>query len=163
MPVSLTYGDILDLDVDVIVNAANTELKHGGSLAALIAQEGGPAIQAESDAIGWCEIGAAVATPAGRPRARHVVHVPTVDYINARRATPDDVERGAKAALQLARKLGARSIAFPLLGAGIAGLDAADSVRAIKTAASDVHDLDITICAYWQGDWPAVEAAYAAA
>lgn len=125
-------GNILDLDVDVIVNATNTQLQHGGGLAAAIVDAGGPSIQEESDEIGWCDLGSAVATAAGALSARHVIHVPTIDYSAGRSAaTLDEIERGTKAALDLAKGLRARSIAFPLLGAGHAGLQAADVARAM--------------------------------
>ena len=65
MTVSLHHGDILRLHVEAVVNAANTELQHTGSLAAAIASRGGPTIQADSDRIGWCDIGSAVATDGG--------------------------------------------------------------------------------------------------
>lgn len=163
MTMELSQGNILDLDVDVVVNAANTELQHAGSLAAAIADEGGPSIQAESNAIGWCDLGSAVATGGGKLRARHVIHVPTVDYTRGRRASLEDVAQGTKAAIELARSLGAKTIAFPLLGAGIVGLNAADVVRTMRTAMTNSEDMRIIICVHWQGDWPAVERAFGAA
>jgi O-acetyl-ADP-ribose deacetylase (regulator of RNase III) len=49
----LVYGDITERDVDVIVNAANSYLKHGGGVAAAIVRKGGKIIQEESDKIGF--------------------------------------------------------------------------------------------------------------
>lgn len=86
MPLRIHQGNITDLEVDAIVNAANTELRHGGGVAAAIVRVGGRVIQEESDRIGWCDLGKAVATGAGALKARHVIHVPTIDYRSGKRA-----------------------------------------------------------------------------
>ena len=124
MTVKLHFGDILDLEVDVIVNAANTDLQHGGGLAAAIVQAGGDSIQEESTKVAPCDLGSAIVTGAGRLSAGYVIHVPTVDHSSRRRATADEIESGTRTALTLARSLGARNVAFPLLGTGLGGLKA---------------------------------------
>ena len=150
-------GDILDLDVDVIVNAANTQLQHGGSLAAAIVDAGGSSIQEESDNIGWCDLGSAVATGAGSLSASHIIHVPTVDYTSDRRtATLEEIGRGTRAALELAKSLQAESIAFPLLGAGLAGLKTADVARAMARSIANAEDIACILCVYWGADWEAL-------
>jgi O-acetyl-ADP-ribose deacetylase len=53
----LVYGDITERDVDVIVNAANSHLKHGGGVAAAIVRKGGKIIQEESDKMGFLKMG----------------------------------------------------------------------------------------------------------
>ena len=72
------YGPVTELAVDAIINAANTQLRHGGGVAAAIVRAGGRVIQEESDRIGWCDLGKAVATyrrqlerPLRHPRADH--------------------------------------------------------------------------------------------
>lgn len=152
MPVRLHYGDILDVTADVIVNAANTELQHGGGVAAAIARAGGPTIQEESDRLGWCDLGSAVMTGAGDLSAKFIVHVPTIDYRHKRRASIDDVGQGSLAALTLAKEAGAGSIVFPLLGTGFAGLKTKDVGHAILEAARRFEDMDVTLCVFWQGD-----------
>ena len=59
------YGPVTELEVDAIVNAANTQLRHGGGVAAAIDRAGGRVIQVESDRAGWCDLGTAIATTAG--------------------------------------------------------------------------------------------------
>jgi O-acetyl-ADP-ribose deacetylase len=61
----LVNGDITERDVDVIVNAANSYLKHGGGVAAAIVRKCGAIIQEESDEIGFVPAGSAVITRAG--------------------------------------------------------------------------------------------------
>ncbi len=85
------YGAVTELEVDAIVNAANTQLRHGGGVAAAIVRAGGREIQEESERIGWCDLGKAVATTAGRLKARYVIHVPTIDYAHGRRASLDEI------------------------------------------------------------------------
>ena len=155
--IRLHEGSITELDVDAIVNAANTQLQHGGGVAAAIVRAGGRVIQEESDRIGWCDLGKAVATGAGSLKARHVIHVPTIDYRSGRRASLGDIEAGTGAALALARALGDRSIAFPLLGAGIVGLPRRQVAEAMLRALHEAPDVDIVVCAYARSDKEALE------
>jgi O-acetyl-ADP-ribose deacetylase len=156
--VKIHYGPVTEVEADAIVNAANTQLRHGGGVAAAIVREGGRAIQEESDRIGWCDLGKAVATGAGRLKARYVIHVPTVDYAHGRRATIDQISEGARAALELCRELGLKSAAFPLLGAGIVGVPASEVAQAMARAIDEFPDVDSTLCAYSAADVRAVDA-----
>ncbi|MEM4637114.1 MAG: macro domain-containing protein, partial [Nitrososphaerota archaeon] len=72
--IELIKGDITDLEVDVIVNAANSSLKMGGGVAGAILRKGGRVIQEECDKIGYCPVGGAVITSAGNLKARYVIH-----------------------------------------------------------------------------------------
>lgn len=151
------YGPVTELEVDAIVNAANTQLRHGGGVAAAIVRAGGREIQEESERIGWCDLGEAVATTAGRLKARYVIHVPTIDYAHGRRASLDEIYEGTRSALELCRKLGLKSAAFPLLGAGIVGVPAREVVEAMVRAISEYPDIESTLCAYSASDVRAVE------
>jgi len=151
------YGGVTELDLDAIVNAANTQLRHGGGVAAAIVRAGGRVIQEESDRIGWCDLGKAVATTAGKLNARHVIHVPTIDYAHGRRASIDDIQEGTRAALELCRQLGLKSAAFPLLGAGIVGAPARAVAEAMARAMAEFPDIESTLCAYSAADVRAVE------
>src|SRR3954469_12146525 len=70
----LLEGDITELDVDAIVNAANEHLQLGTGVAGAIARKGGPSIQVECDRIGGTPVGTAVMTGAGSLKARRVIH-----------------------------------------------------------------------------------------
>ena|SRR6266542_3725331 len=72
----LVNGDITERNVDVIVNAANSYLKHGGGVAATIVRKGGAIIQEESDRIGggFVLVGSAVITSAGKLPCKAVIH-----------------------------------------------------------------------------------------
>src|SRR5918911_883598 len=70
----LVYGDITKRDVDVIVNAANSYLKHSGGVAAAIVREGGKIIQEESNRIGFVPVGSSVITVSGRLPCKYIIH-----------------------------------------------------------------------------------------
>src|SRR4029077_7935911 len=70
----LVEGDITDLEVDAIVNAANEQLQLGTGVAGAIRAKGGPSIQQECNRIGGTPVGTAVMTGAGNLKARRVIH-----------------------------------------------------------------------------------------
>jgi len=119
-------GDITEADVDVIVNAANPGLLGGGGVDGAIHRAGGPAILAECRAVkdrlpeGRLPRGQAVATTAGRLPARWVVH--TAGPIWSASRDHSAVLRSCYSeSLRVADELGARTVAFPAISAGISG------------------------------------------
>jgi O-acetyl-ADP-ribose deacetylase (regulator of RNase III) len=115
----IVQGDLTEMDVDAIVNAANNDLQLGGGVAGAIRRKGGPAIQQECDAIGSIPIGAAAMTGGGELKARHVIHAASMQL--GGRTTADALRRSTLYALHLAAEHGLRTIAFPAVGTGIAG------------------------------------------
>jgi O-acetyl-ADP-ribose deacetylase (regulator of RNase III) len=111
--------DITALEVDAIANAANTRLLHGGGVAGAIARAGGPAVQAESDAKAPIGLGEAVETTAGDMPATWVIHAATMELGGPTSA--DAIRRATASTLQLARALGARSLALVAFGTGVGG------------------------------------------
>lgn len=137
MRLEAVTGDITTLDVDVVVNAANEHLQHGGGVAAAIADAGRPQVDDESDAWvaehGPIEPGQAAHTGAGSMPARWVVHVVGPRY----RAGQDNaalLTQAVEAALDEAVRLGARSLAMPAISAGIFGYPRAEATKVIVTA-----------------------------
>jgi len=127
-------GDITEADVDVIVNAANPGLLGGGGVDGAIHAAGGPAILDECRAVkarlheGRLPRGQAVATTAGRLPARWVVH--TAGPIWSASRDHSAVLRSCYAeSLHVADGLGARSVAFPAISAGIYGWPVDDAAR----------------------------------
>jgi O-acetyl-ADP-ribose deacetylase len=117
-------GDLTAQDTAVVVNAANEELAHGGGVAAALVRAGGRVVQDESDRWvrehGPVASGAAAVTSAGAMPAEHVVHVVGPRY----RAGQDNavmLSAAVTAALDAAERLGARTISFPAISAGIFG------------------------------------------
>ena len=116
----LQEGDITEAQVDAIVNAANSRLELGAGVAGAIREKGGPAIQAECDAIGPIAVGEAALTGAGALPARHVIHAAGMALGGA--ASEESVRSSMRRSLELARELGCRSIAVPAIGAGAGGV-----------------------------------------
>ena len=127
-------SDITEADVDVIVNAANPGLLGGGGVDGAIHAAGGPAILAECRSLkaglpdGRLPRGQAVATTAGRLPARWVVH--TAGPIWSASQDRAEVLRSCyRESLRVADELGARTVAFPAISAGIYGWPLDDAAR----------------------------------
>jgi O-acetyl-ADP-ribose deacetylase (regulator of RNase III) len=134
--IEIAEGDIVRLDVDAIVNAANEELLPGGGVCGAIHRAAGSELAAACAKVGYCPTGEARITPGFRLKARHVVHA--VGPIWSGDGARDDLLlAGAyRHSLELARKHNIGSIAFPAISTGIYGfpLDRATKV-AVATVA----------------------------
>jgi O-acetyl-ADP-ribose deacetylase (regulator of RNase III) len=103
----------------MIVNAANSYLKHGGGVVGAIVRKRGRIIQEESDRIGYCPVGHAVITGTGSLKARYVIHA-----VGPRMGEGNEDERLRNAtlhSLHLADDNQLRSVAFPTISTGIFG------------------------------------------
>jgi O-acetyl-ADP-ribose deacetylase len=117
--IEIRQGDITEMDVDAIVNAANNELQLGGGLAGAIRRKGGPSIQAECNEIGTIPVGGAAITSGGSLKARHVIHAASMQLGGGTSA--HSLRSSTAHALRIAAGKGLRTIAFPAVGAGIGG------------------------------------------
>jgi O-acetyl-ADP-ribose deacetylase len=124
---SVAEGDITALEVDAIANAANNRLWMGAGVAGAIKRAGGEKIEREAVAKGPIEVGDAVATSAGRLRARWVVHGAVMGQ--DLRTDAALVERTTRRCLEVADELGARSLALPAFGTGVGGFPLDDCAR----------------------------------
>lgn len=119
----LVEGDITERNVDVIVNAANSYLKHGGGVAAAIVRKGGAVIQDESDMIitagGLVPVGSAVITTAGRLPCKAVIH--TVGPRMGEGNEDYKLRKAVRSSLLLASEKGFTSISMPAVSSGIFG------------------------------------------
>ena len=148
MDITIVKGDIVEQDVDAVVNAANSGLMGGGGVDGAILRAGGPAQraarQALVDRIGTLPTGQAAGTEAGAMRARWVIHV--VGPVFARSEDRTELLASCyREALRVADELGARTVAFPAVSAGIYGWplpNAADvAVRTVSSTPTDVTDV----------------------
>ncbi|HUR38835.1 MAG TPA: O-acetyl-ADP-ribose deacetylase [Planctomycetota bacterium] len=124
--IDFIQGDITQVAVDAIVNAANSRLAVGGGVDAAIHKAGGPSIQEECRKIGGCPTGSAVATGAGQLPAKFVFHAVGPVYHGKEK----DVEQLASChlkCLDLALERGCRSIAFPAVSTGAFGYPVAEA------------------------------------
>ena len=123
----LLQGDLTEMDVEAIVNAANNDLQLGGGVAGAIRRKGGEAIQRECDAIGSIPIGGAAITSGGKLRARYVIHAASMQL--GGETTARALRSSTAHALRIASERGLRSIAFPAVGTGIAGFPIPECAR----------------------------------
>ncbi len=136
----LIEGDITELEVDAIVNAANEFLAHGGGVAGAIVRKGGPAIQRESDEWvrrhGRVATGSAAITSGGRLKARYVIHAVGPVYDSTPRSA-QLLASAVRSALRLADEHRLRSIALPAISTGIFGYPMEEAAEVMLRAAKE--------------------------
>jgi O-acetyl-ADP-ribose deacetylase (regulator of RNase III) len=125
--IEILETDITALDVDAIANAANTELLHGGGVAAAISRAGGPQVDQESRERAPIGLGEAVETTAGAMPARWVIHAATMELGGPTGA--DIIRRATASTLRVAESLGARSLALVAFGTGVGGFPVDEAAR----------------------------------
>ena len=125
--IEVRQADITKLEVDAIANAANTQLKHGGGVAAAIVRAGGHIVQEASDGVAPIALGDAVETTAGDMPAKWVIHAATMELGGP---TSAEIIRGATAStLRRADALGATSLGLVAFGTGVGGFPLDDAAR----------------------------------
>ena len=112
-------GDLTELEVDAIVNAANNELILGAGVAGAISRKGGPAIQEECDLNGPINIGEAAVTRGGNLKADWVIHAASMGFSTP--TTSESLRSSTVASLKQARDKYLNTVAFPALGTGVSG------------------------------------------
>jgi O-acetyl-ADP-ribose deacetylase (regulator of RNase III) len=134
--IRLVQGDITAQAVDAIVNAANSSLLGGGGVDGAIHATGGPSILDECRVLGGCATGSAKATGAGRLPARYVIHAVGPIWRGGDEGEDELLASCHRVALELASKLGCRTIAFPAISTGAFGfpLDRAAGIALGATA-----------------------------
>jgi O-acetyl-ADP-ribose deacetylase len=120
-------GDIATVEADAIANAANDRLWMGAGVAGALKRVGGEEIEQAAMSIGGIPLGTAVATTAGRLRARWVIHGAVMGQ--DLRTDADLVRRTTRACLEVADELGCRSLALPAFGTGVGGFQLAECAR----------------------------------
>ena len=131
-------GDITKLEVDAIVNAANTKLFGGsGVCGAIFNAAGYEDMSAACQKIGHCEYGDAVITPGFELPATYVIHTVGPIYGQHEGSEPDILQSCYWESLRLAQAHRLRTIAFPLISTGIYGYP---KEEAIKVAISSIKD-----------------------
>jgi O-acetyl-ADP-ribose deacetylase len=117
--IRLIKGDITDQNVDVIVNPANSYLKHGGGVAGAIVRKGGKIIQTESDRIGFVSVGSSVITTSGELPCQAIIH--TVGPKMGEGNEDFKLSKSIHSSLSLASDNSYNSISIPAISSGIFG------------------------------------------
>jgi O-acetyl-ADP-ribose deacetylase (regulator of RNase III) len=130
-----TKGDITELTVDAIVNAANTELVLETGLAAAIRHKGGEKIQEECERIGPIRLGAAAVTIGGNLKAHYVIHAASLRP--SEKPTAESLRAAVRSSLMRAEEKTIRSIAFPAIGTGVGGFPVEQCAEIMLRAVGD--------------------------
>lgn len=148
MKLRIQPGDITQINVDAVVNAANSSLLGGGGVDGSIHSKGGPEILAECQQLRDSSLkdglpaGQAVATTAGKLPARWVIH--TVGPVYSKKEDRSETLASCyRESLKVAAEIGAETVAFPAISAGVYGWPMDDAARiAFQTVTSMAGQLD---------------------
>ncbi len=130
-------GDITQIPVDAIVNAANSLLAGGGGVDGAIHSAAGPTLMQELKKYDGCPTGSAVITSAGRLPAQFVIHAVGPVYRGGNHGEAELLASCYKTALRLAAEHGCQSVSFPSISTGVYGYPVAEAAKTALTAIAE--------------------------
>jgi O-acetyl-ADP-ribose deacetylase len=134
---TIAEGDITKLDVDAIVNAANTSLLGGGGVDGAIHRAAGPELLKECRGIGGCPTGEARLTKGYQLKARHIIHAVGPVWHSGKKGEDGLLASAYRNSLEIAHREGLATVAFPAISTGVYAFPLE---RATKVAVSTVAD-----------------------
>lgn len=154
--IELVLGDITELDVDALVNAANNTLLGGGGVDGAIHRKAGKELLAECRPLNGCETGQAKITKGYNLKARHVIHTVGPVWHGGEKNEAQLLASAYRESLKLAEFNGLKSVAFPCISTGVYHFpDEQAAVIALNTIESfDFQSVEkIILCCFLQKDF----------
>ena len=147
MPFQIIENDIVLMQTDAVVNAANTSLRPGSGVCGAIYRAAGyEKLEDACRKIGGCAVGSAVITPGFDLPARYVIHTVGPVWQGGNRGEAELLRGAYTSSMELAVLSGCKSISFPLISSGIFGYPRTEALEIAKKAINDFllnHDLTV--------------------
>lgn len=161
--IDVVQGSILEVEAEVIVNAANSLGFMGGGVAGVIKRAAGVEVEEEARKAAPTPVGKAILTSGGKTKFKGIIHAPTMPQ-PAMRIPADNVALATRAALTLADEQGFASVALPGMGTGVGGVKLDEAATRMITQIRDYSarslrrvilvDLDAGMVEAWKARLP---------
>jgi len=152
MPFTIIRNDIIKMNTDAIVNAANTDLAQGGGVCGAIFKAAeADKLRSACDKLAPIETGDAVITPGFDLPAKHIIHTAGSVYRGGKQGEAELLRSCYLRSLELAEQNGCESIAFPLISSGIYGYPKTEALRVATEAIQDFlagHEMDVYLAVF---------------
>lgn len=161
MSISIVQKDITTMKVDGIVNAANESLLGGGGVDGAIHRAAGPELLEECRTLNGCKTGEAKITKGYKLPAKFVIHTVGPIYKDGKQGEEELLRNAYKNSLNLGKEKGLKSLAFPLISAGVYGYPKKEAIKiALEEMKKQEEELELYLVAFDEDSYKLSEAVY---